>query len=591
MSLINTKIKNTNQLYNQIKKYTEEIPKFNKHEFSSNIKNDMSNIEKTLPKLKNLSNIQNLDIDDLFKLWNFINEILHQIKSILVNLEPINIRYQKKFVSDISESEAETINDLYGNMIVSYKKYKKDNVKLDSDIINELNDIIQQKLKWNKSNVKDNTDILTDLVKKMPHAVSLYAFVIQKSIDVCLSFSDEICHYILNKVEDAKDHIMLHDQKVQNGKKELYKNNPGLKTFGLTPTGESDELKNITNKLFGTSISSISKLGSLAKKEKVCIVVMNHIIKNPIEFSLWKMINRNLSQQYSQNPESGITQKTIDKFDNVGFRPLGKGKKWNFDIDHYGNIDSEYFIVLENLSYTLYRIYSIYDEIPIIGGGKQYTKIHKSKIPEFIEYVKNKGVLKTNSRIQEYNRIQEKMIVNNMFLPIKFNIHGIKMDSQIIDSKFLRHELFLQLLNQINNIIKKQFADGTKIKTFKDIGQIIHDSSLVDIFNSILIEQYDIYAIKNKEHSSKFPFSETLQTFLSVLFDMNTDFRRLTHDYYINTKIDPKILEMPNTSKKIELQNIFKEIINDVLKKIISDNRNIYQELIYKNSLLKLSLY
>ena len=133
-------------------------------------------------------------------------------------------------------------------------------------------------------------------------------------------------------------------------------------------------------------------------------------------------------------------------------------------------------------------------------------------------------------------------------------------------------------------------ANGSKILTYKDIGTIAHSPQLVDVFNSILIEQYDIYAIKNKEHDSKFPFSETFQTFLSVLYNMNTDFRRLIHDYYIRTKIDKNLLSESSDLKKLHLIEIFKEIIKNVLIKIISDERNIYQELIYKNSLLKLSL-
>ena len=71
---------------------------------------------------------------------------------------------------------------------------------------------------------------------------------------------------------------------------------------------------------------------------------------------------------------------------------------------------------------------------------------------------------------------------------------------------------------------------------------------------------------------------------------MNTDFRRLIHDYYIRTKIDKNLLSESSDLKKLHLIEIFKEIIKNVLIKIISDERNIYQELIYKNSLLKLSL-
>ena len=105
-----------------------------------------------------------------------------------------------------------------------------------------------------------------------------------------------------------------------------------------------------------------------------------------------------------------------------------------------------------------------------------------------------------------------------------------------------------------------------------------------------MIEQYDIYAVKNKEHSSDFPFSETLQTFLSVLFTMNTDFKRLIHDFYIKYKLDKGILTESSEIKRAKLINAFKDIADQVLKKIITDERNIYQELIYKNSILRLSI-
>lgn len=592
MNSVNIKIKNTIQLYSHIKKYILEIPKFNKNNFTVDIINTMEIIETIFPKINIIAKDEKiLNIHDIFKLWSLINEVLYHIKIILTILQTIGIRYQKKFVNDVTDIDINKINNLYGNMLLQYKKYKKNTIQIDTDNINHLTDAAQQILKWNKENAIDNADTLTEIVKKYPFSISLYSFIIQKSINTCLSFGNEICNYILNQVELVKDIIMLYDKKIQSGKKEIYKINPNLQTFGLTPHSESDTLKNITKKLFNESIDSVSKLENLAKKEKTCIIIMNHIIKKPIEFDIWKLIDRDLAKQYVQSADMGITQKTIDRFKNIDFKSIGKGKKWNFNIQYYGNIDSEYFTILENISYNLYRIFSIYDEMPIIGGGKIYTKIHKSNIPEFIEYVNNKGVLKNNSRIQEYNNIQEKIILDNMFLPIKFDIHSIKLDSQIIDSKFLRHELFTQIINQLNIIVKKDFANGSKIKAYKDIGEIIHDDRIIDIFNSIVIEHYDAYAIKNNVHNSNFPVSETIQTFLSVIFDMNTEFRRILHDYYIKTEIDPKIFDINIEAKCLELQIIFKEIVDMVLKKIVSNELNIYQQLIYKNSLLKLSLF
>jgi hypothetical protein len=348
----------------------------------------------------------------------------------------------------------------------------------------------------------------------------------QQNINVCLSFGSDICDGILNYVEIAKDFIMLYEHTLQNGKKSLFQTNPNLKTFGLTPNGQAITLKDITQKIFKTAVSSVSNLESLAKKEKVCIVIMNHIIKHPIEFSIWKLIDKNLAQSYIQSAEAGITSKMIERFETISFKELGKGKKWNFETNYYGSIDSDEFVILVNMNYELFRIYCIYDEVPnetlssisskpgIEGGGNTLVKIHKNKIMDFINYIKNDGIIKNHTRISEYNYTQERKILDNMFLPIKFNVGGIKLNSQIIDSKFLRHEIFLRLIDDFNDIISTEFKNGDKIKTFKDLGQVIHSDKLIDTFNSILVEQYDIYAIKNKEHSSQFPFSEKLQTFL-----------------------------------------------------------------------------
>lgn len=639
MDVIIDKVKNISQLHENVKKYSEEIPKFNKTSFGTDIIINIKKIDAIFNQLYTFTKktLDSLDISEIFKIWGLIYEIHYIIKDNLSNLETVAIRHQKRFVEELTDNDIEKINDLYGNIIVFYNKYKKNANQTDIHIITELYNIVHQKLKWTKQTAMENAKILTEIVKKHPHSVSLYSYIMQQNINTCLSFGPDVCDGILNYVEIAKDFIMLYEKKLQNGKKSLFQSNPNLKTFGLTPTGPAIPLKDITQKIFKTTISSVSKLESLAIKEKVCIVIMNHVIKHPIEFSLWKLIDKDLAQPYIQSSEAGLTQKMIERFETISFKELGNGKKWNFETNYYGSIDSDEFVILVNMNYELFRIYGIYDEVPIFngntfgleiiskklilddtlsqldsskiadveattdpksasepdigGGGRNIIKIHKNKIMDFINYIKNDGNIKNHTRISEYNYIQERKILDNMFLPIKFNVGGIKLNSQIIDSKFLRHEIFLRLIDEFNDIVSTEFKNGDKIKTFKDLGQVIHSARLIDTFNSILVEQYDIYAIKNKEQSSQFPFSETLQTFLSVLFDMNTDFRRLIHDYFIKIKVDPKLFTESSVAKKLQLQTIFKEIITQLLEKIINDERNIYQELIYKNSMLKLSLY
>ena len=219
-----------------------------------------------------------------------------------------------------------------------------------------------------------------------------------------------------------------------------------------------------------------------------------------------------------------------------------------------------------------YRLLNIYDRESNFyktGGGTYETKIHKKHLKSFIEYVTNEGITNNATRISEYHKIQEREIFKNMFLPIKFNIAGINMSSQIVDSKYLRYELHKKLTDGFNEIIKKEYKDGTLIKTNKDIGSIIHHKTLSNIFNSILIEQYDIYTFKNKENTNPFPFSETLKTFLSKISLLNRSFTRGVHGNFIEVKIDQNIFS-DNTIKKIFLNKLFNDVITRVLEKQIS---------------------
>ena len=223
-----------------------------------------------------------------------------------------------------------------------------------------------------------------------------------------------------------------------------------------------------------------------------------------------------------------------------------------------------------------------------MGGGIS-TKIHKSNIIDFIKYVKNKGIICDATRISAYHKIQERIILKNMFLPVKFDTNKINIQSRIIDAKELRNKLLAQLTHGINNIISKEFKDGRLIRTHKDIADIIHNNILENIFSSIIIEQYKIYEYKN-ENISKFTESEIFKTFIAQINLLAASFKREMHSKYIDTKIDNNIFINDDRNKMIYINKIFIDIITFVLGKFIKDESNIYQALIYKNSLLKLTL-
>lgn len=598
---INVKINNIENLQKMISMYIRNMNKFT---INDKILDNIQSIDKIL-NAENFktSKLNELDVHELFKLWDQIQYIEYLFKLILNCLEDTNIVYKERFVNTTSNKELFEVDNLYSDLILYYNKYKKKSIELDENIINEMYLAVKKMLEWGSpDSIKNSVNVLTDCVIKHIFSVSLYAFIMQKTIMDCLKSTVEVCDYILDKVETVKNAVILHDKKIKRGNHQLFQSNAHLKTFGLTVYDKSSTLDVIFKKYLSsdTNFKNIqdiekdahSKNGYL-KKLDVCVVIINRVIKNPIEFNLWRLIDRKIAHSYAQSPNMGITQNTIDQFNTIQFKELKGTKKWNFNIDKYGSIDSEYFIILENLNNELYRVMSIYNEIyeHKTEGSRKEVKIHKNKITEFIDYVKNKGEIPTKTRITEYNLIREKEILKNLFLPIKFNVNDIKLKSQIVESHLLRHFILTNLQKQFDEIFKKEYKNGNKIKTYKDISDLVHNKKFIDIFDSILIEQYHIYAIKNENNNNDFNFSESMSTFLTVLFNMNTEFRRLIHDTYISTNIDMKILLATDKIKHDELFDIFTEIVKNVLVKIISDERNIYQEILYKNGLLNLRLY
>jgi hypothetical protein len=381
-----------------------------------------------------------------------------------------------------------------------------------------------------------------------------------------------LCNDIINNIESVKDFILLESIKINLNAKNITKSNPHIKTFGLTPSGKSKTLIDLWVGIGHNGIKSESNLETLATSQEICIVVINRIISKPIEFNLWNLIDWDISKTFIQGEFAGINQKMIDRFKTIMFIETKKIQKWDFSINYYGDINSNYLTIIEKLGVDAYRLLNIYDRESNFyktGGGTYETKIHKKHLKSFIEYVTNEGITNNATRISEYHKIQEREIFKNMFLPIKFNIAGINMSSQIVDSKYLRYELHKKLTDGFNEIIKKEYKDGALIKTIKDIGSIIHHKNLSNIFNSILIEQYDIYTFKNKESTSPFPFSETLKTFLSKISLLNRSFTRGVHGNFIEVKIDQNIFS-DNTIKKIFLNKLFNDVITRVLEKQIS---------------------
>lgn len=591
------KIKTVQLLYDDIYKYINAIElKESDIELSIDVEQELIDIQGSLKKLHAMDSDYAI-IDVKYTVWHLVNRIMYKISYIIYELETLT--GNPRLTANMSDTNIEVVGNLLNNIRNIYNKYEKTASQLDVEVMLELT----HDIKLCDANNANKLSVNVDLVKQYPFAISLFAYIMQKNLDACVELSDAIAEM----VEDVKDYILLINTKSSKSTatvSKLYIQNPHIKTFGLTPHGSAKQLSELSKEIFPNMSEklSVSKFNSITKSKNVCIVVLNRIIRKPIEFSLWNLMDWKYAKEFLQGNVVGIgiNKQDIGRFNTIYFtqaekKSSQKDEKWNFGISHYGDLSSEQFIVMENIGGGLFRLLALYTDRDVFkhvsGGGVLATKIQRSKIPEFVDYIKNKGVIDAETRIAIYHKIQETQVLKNIFLPIKFNVDGINLNSQIVDSKFLRNTLYMRLTERCNILIEKDYKNAEKIKTHKDLGQIVHDKELSNIFNSILVEQYDIYTFKNKENVSNFPFSETLKTFLSQLYMLNRDFVRHMHDNFIATHIDDKIFDSESTrNKNIFVRKLCEDVIKTTLDKLISNESNVYQGLIYKTNMLKLSV-
>jgi hypothetical protein len=579
---VTKKLANTKKFYSDIGEYVPQLVGLRKdiriNDIQPLIQSSLESIVSIDALQKKIENTPEWDY--LFHIWHLICMVDISTHRIITTLDDITLD-NEYITTRMSQTHIQSVTSMYKTIQASYYKLQKSNDIDDIAIINKFSEIIWEKMNpMNTESASVNFNKIHTLVKKYIHSISLFAYITQKILEQCQSV--DICDTILSKIEDIKDLVLVQGAE-KFCSKTLFKTNPHIKTFGLTPKCPTDTLLNITNKIFQQK-TPLSKLTSLSKTSKTYIIILNRIIKNPLEFSLWRLFNWDYAKDYIQSDTLGINTKVVDRFETISYiRNSGK-PKWDFDINTFGDIESDSVVVLETLDNDAYRILTPYTD-------DKNLKIKKNDIVTFLHYIKNKGVCNTISRVSVYHEISQRKALQNMFLPIKFNIDDIKTDSRkIIDTKYLRNEITTQLLKIFLNIVKKDYGDGAKINDNHDFSKIIHHDTIQEKFSSILIEQYDIYTFKNKENLGDFPFSETLKSFLSNVHWFNRSFIRNLHDLFIKLKIDKKVFTYDKVTKKMELYRIFNGILVDAVNQLISDDSNIYQSLIVKNKLLKLSL-
>lgn len=586
--------------------------------------------DKTIDNINNQNIEQDIDKLNLFQLYNDICIIKYCIKICITKIKALNDKLHI-FDKDIQS----TLLKKYNIILDLYKK-RKDLNKSDTYlfIYNKMNI-----LEFNNDNNIRKSYININELNKLNNLVinnftlyKLYKDIICKLINKLLkqniheTHNDNI-YLLLSHVEKIKnlflnkdllynnsitlDYFNLDKNNTKNKNKDYTKNNinnPFIKSFGLSPISKFNSLKDITDIIIKKIVKNNEKDNKIdiVKKESdlidlvkylnsdkskknqsnISIIVINKLIKNPIEFDISKLYDKNEIKNYKQGETNGINSKCISKFTTIKFKEMNN--KWDFNTTNYGSLDNNNFIILEKINKDNYRILKKYSNINI--KYRTYNIFenvldsdgiinNRNVIFGFITFILNKNIVYNNDRINMYNNIIESKIVKNMILYNKVDNFELNRNSKIIDVTLLKYELITKIVQTIDNLSKNKKI----FKNKKDIINLIHNDHIMNCFSNFLITHFLSYISKKFKNynNSNYYINELLKTFIAQLLIVKTNFQKKIHDIYIEKESDLKQLDIK--SVKLFLENIFIE----VLDLLITVDDNIYLSVIYKTKLLE----
>lgn len=507
---------------------------------------------------------------------NILNIISQEFENIYLN------NFAKGIVCDTT---------MLKNFVDKYSQFKKKYDKIDIT----LNELIIDSLyaehfgKFSQSidhideiNIISTFQTFSKLFKKY-----LYALPIYKSITLRLLKQFYNNKQIISSIMDANEQIKSFVISIPNRNLEKNKlpikdyadytiNNPYLKTFGLVPVSNVMSLSEISTLIFSESSSRLSTFIKLCKDKKYDLIIIQKYLNRGINYALLDLLDYNKSKEFSisNNSSDGITIDTIKRFHNIQYMAPTKDRvDFRINYNYILKSDNKFTIIIEETYPGKFHVLS-----NIYTSFITYF-VRKSSILEFITFITNKSG--PHSRVENYNSIINRGILNNMFSGQKYDIKQLEEKSYLPDPNKMRHTIYTNIMEEFNNL-------KTTFTNIYDFSKLLHNSEFINIFTNILVREYN--NIIEKIDYDNVSIAELYSSFIRDLSIYERDFEKKMHDGFISqiTEImDSNIFSKSQLECDTELTEIFNKLLLSVLTDIISIEKNIFQSLDYKLYLLQ----
>jgi len=599
----------------------------------------------------NGGNASDLDITihKSFSLYSAIVAYYTNLSYIIDYMNHNNLHPEYIVNVDISQTQREELTEDLHELVINFSIFNKlDNddhlIKLLSDRI--IDTLYITSITTDESKIKAIIQYIREQFFKDKNTVLLYAKIMQDLIDKLSTGNKnnkQLVFYILGLIEEDKDFFISGNIKntlPKQTNRSIHLVNPALKRFGFIPVTDSMELHKLIPQITDKQITNIVDLKKLASQHSLCFIILKRVVYTPIEYNLRPLINRDIAANLIQPETYGVSEKTIMRFktmdlvgssniginntdSNVGINDIINSKqhnasrlhnaslshkssklsrspkspksfrshklsksntnRWDFGFEIIGEQTGDKFYVLETLDNKHYRALAPWLNAKGLG-------LNKFRVSNLLAYLNS---VNEPNRISNYHAICTKQAIGNMFLPNQLSLTEFEEHAKNIDTQIIRNDLYLKIVNLIHQIITKEYNNGKRLISEKDLNNIIHDKRIRELFDNIIFAHYNTASkyIDIQEYTAGvFPFYELLSSFLVILQDMSRKFMKDLHDGYNRDPLPSNIFELSNDEKINAITGKINEILLKNINILITDKDNIYSVMNYKYLILNYGL-